>query len=423
MLYYEPVKIEIQRIGDYLNKCQKSFSLSIILVPLVIFMLVILFSQLICSFTISWSIAPTYAQDAGLTESHNNDRSINETDQLDSYRALIANNYPYPIHFVQKLELGPAIIHDGIAISKNTKSEEIQFDKWGFPNNLNFYRFPGPNKNITLLYIDGNTAGSSSGFMSSELSSVERYISMNFGTINKYPKNAQITIQLEIVGDKGEYNLNFVNGRLSYEGWLKDTYYEKVSSNSSRLVDLAKLISLKGDRYSYLKQININVEKNIQIDIFQFRIDLGNSTINTPTLVNDGQSYFINGYAFQDNSLINNFTYLLHDWHFKQILKQEFITNPSDEYVIAPNNWNITKVSNIQDNSNNKIHIHLLSEKSFLLWEVPLFEVLTHLDIYNSLFEFGSPKDILFVTILTLLVMLTLRKSKSSTSDFKSGDL
>jgi hypothetical protein len=339
-----------------------------------------------------------------------------------SYGALIANNHPYPIQYVQKLEPGPVIVHDGIVISKNSQSEEIQFSKWGFPNNLDLYAFPGPNENITLLYIDGETANNSAGFMSSPLKNVERYFSMNFGSIHKYPETAQISIQLIVEGDSDEYNIIFVNGRLDYEGWLENTYYKKISSNSSHLVDLGELISLKGDRYSYVKQVNINIEKNTQIDIFQFRLDFGNSTLNTPALIKDGQSYITNGQVFQGVPVSNEFKFLFDDWQFRQLLNQHFITNPSGNHTIATNSWNTIKLIETEDNATNNLHINLVSEKTFSLWDLPIFEVLMHLDIYDSLINFGSPKDILFVIIVVLLIVLVFRRDKSIPVDIKSGN-
>jgi len=384
-------------------------------------MLFILCSQVICSHVASLSIQLTYAQNSDMIELVNKEQPVNETKLLKSYETLIANNFPYPIRNVQNLESGPAIIHDGIVILKNSKSENIQFNPWGLVRDLNLYNFSGPSKDIILLYIDGSSPDYPSGFMTGPLGYAGRYISMNFGSIYKDPETAKTTIQLEVAGNKNKYFLNFISGKLGYEGWLEDTYYEKISSNSSHLVDLANIISLKGDRYSYLEGINIIVEKDTQIGILQFRIDLGNSTINTPALVNEGQSYFVNGRVFQGISLFNEYKFLFEDWQFKEILNQEFITNSPDDHIVAPNNWNVKEVSKSEDKSTNNLHTKILSEKTFSLWEVPILEVLPHLDIYNSITSFGSPKDILFVAIIVILIALAFHKGKSNTVNISSG--
>ncbi|WP_458747531.1 hypothetical protein [Candidatus Nitrosocosmicus sp. T] len=422
MVFAEIYKIEKLKINEYLIIDKKNISISIIRVTCIIVILFVLFTQLICLCTNPLSIQLVYAQNSDIIESVKKEQLVNETKLLASYESLIANNYPYPIQFVQNLDPGPAIIHDGIVISNNSKSEEIQFNPWGFPHNLNLYNFSGPNENITLLYVDGGTSDNPAGFMSSPLRYTERYISMNTGFISKYPEIAQITIQLVLVGDKSEYILNFINGRLGYEGWLNNTYYEKISSNSSHLVDLTELISLNGDRYSYLEGINIIVEQDTQIGILQFRIDLGNSTVNTPALVNDGQSYFINGHVFQGIPVFSEYRFLFDDWQFKQILNQEFITNPTDDDIVATNNWNIMEMSKSENASTNNLHIKILSEKTFTLWEAPIFEVITHLDIYKSIISFGSPKDIIFVVIIVLLIVLAFHNGKNISADIKSGN-
>jgi hypothetical protein len=417
------VKIQELKGNEYPKINNKKISLSIILIITVLVILDVLFSQLNCVFPDSLPFHHVYAQNSDMMESIKKEQPEYETRvPAASYDALIANNYPYPIQFVQKLDPGPAIIHDGIAILKNSYSEDIQFKKWGFPNNLNLYNFPGPNENITLLYIDGETSDDTAGFMSVPLKYTERYFSMNFGSIFKYPETAQINVQLVTVGDKNEYNLNFVNGRLGYEGWLENNYYKKILSNSSHLVDLAELISLKGDRYSYVKQININVEKNTHVNIFQFRLDFGNSTLNTPALINDGQSYIVNGRVFQGVPVSNEFKFLFDDWQFRQILNQQFVTNPSDDHIIATNSWNTLKVIKPKDNATNNFLINLVSEKTFSLWDLPILTVIMHLDIYNSLINSGSPKDILFVITVVLLIVLVFRKGKSIPINIKSGN-
>lgn len=413
MILFELDKIEKSKIKEYQNIKQNNVNLPIILVISIIVIFIVLFSQLVCYCTNPLSIQQIYAQNSDVIESVKKEQPVNETKLLASYNTLIANNYPYPIHYVEKINPGPAIIYNGIVMLKNSKPEDAHFSEWGMQRNLNLYNYPGPNQNISLFNIDGNSRDYPSGFMSSPLQFADRYISLNIGSVYKYPESAQITIQLEVVGDKNEYFLNFVNGRLGYEGWLENTYTKKITSNSSQLIDLAELISFKGDKYLYLDRINVNVEKDTEIGKFQFRIDPGKSTINTPTLIDDGLPYFVNGYVFQNDVVSNDYSYSFDDWQFKQILNQEFISSSSDNHLVVENNWDIKEVTKSKDNLTNNMHIKIVSERNLPLWDAPIIDVLTHYNMHNSLKQFGSPKDILFAVTVVLLTILAFYKRKT----------
>ncbi len=373
----------------------------------------VLIIQMAVFHTNYFPIKLAYGENPDIIPAAKKEQPAGATQLLEKYDSLITNKFPYPVHYVEKLNAGPGIIYEGIVISKNSKPEDIKLNKWGNPNNLNLYNLPGPNKNISLINIDGNSFGGPAGFESPSLKYADRYISLNFGSIYKYPETAQITIQLEIVGDNDKYNLYLVNGRLGYEGWLENNYYKKITSNSSQLVDLVELVSLKRDNFLYLDKININIEKNTEISSFPFRIDFGKSTINTPEHLDDGALYLINGYVFQDKVLFNDFRYLFDNWEFKQILSQEFMVNPSDHHEVAPNSWDIKEVTKSIDNVTNDLHIKIISEKNMPLWDPPILDILTHLDLYNSLLQFGTPKDILFVVIMVRLIALAFHKRKS----------
>lgn len=412
-------KIKKSEIRGYLVLDQRNISLSVILVPSIMIFVYILFGQFVSSYYNDVSVQYTFAQNSDVKEPVQKEL-LNKTKLISSYESLLSNNYPYPIRFVQNLQSGPAIIHDGIVILKNSKSEDIHFSEWGEVRNLNLYNFSGPNKNITLLYIEGSSPDYPSGFMSEPIRSSERYISLNFGSMNKDPETAQATIQLEIVGNKDKYYLDFVSGRLGYEGWRDNTFYKKITTNSSHLIDLDKFLSPKGDQYSYVEKINIIVEKDTQVDILQFRIDLGNSTVNTPAVLGEGKSYFVNGYSFQGVPLFNEYKYLFDDWKFKKVLSQGFMINESDpsvEHAIATNEWNIIEEIKSENNSSNTIYIKMLSEKTFSLWDLPILDVLAHLDIYNSVISFGSPQEILFVVVISILIVFALYNSSGNKVD------
>ncbi|TVP41709.1 hypothetical protein [Candidatus Nitrosocosmicus arcticus] len=413
MTFLEIDTVKKAKVKKYLELKQKCVDLYTIYTLLVIGIFFILISQMVVCHNNLVPIKLTYGENSDVTNSVKEEQPANETQLFSSYKSLITNNFPYPIHFVEKFNVGPAIIYNGIVISKNLHAEDIELRKWGIPNNLNLYNFSGPNKNIKLFNIDGNSYGGPSGFESSSLNYTDRYISLNFGSIYKYPETAQVAIQLEVVGELSKYHLIFVNGRLGTEGWVENNLYRKITSNSSQLVDLVELISSKGDKFLNLDKIYINIEKDTQIGSFPFRIDFGKSTINTPEILDDGSSFFVNGFVFQDNVISNDFKYIFEDWEYKQILNQEFIVNPSDHHIIAANNWEVKKINKSKDNLTNNLYISLISEKNIPLWDLPILKVIPHLDIHNSLLHFGSPKDILFLSILVLLITLTFHKRKS----------
>lgn len=376
----------------------------------------ILMSCTVIYYTNPGLIEIIYGEHSDFMHSIKKEQSVNQTQSLDSYNFLITNNYPYPVHFVDKLDWDPAIIYDGVVISNNSKAERIQFSNWGISNNLNLYNFSGPHKNISFFTIKGNTYDNSAGFMSSSLNYSDRYVSLNLGNIYKYPQMSQVSIQLNVVGELNNYNLFFVNGRLGYENWVDNNLYKEIRSNSSLLVDLVDLLSSKGDKFLYLNGISVNIEKNTEIESFPFRIDFGKSTVNTPDILFGKEPFFVNGFIFEGDVISNDFRYLFDDWEFKQVLNQEFVVNSSYHHLIAPNNWDIKQLNESKDNLTNDLHIKLESEKIIPLLDAPILHVFPHLDVYNSLLQFGSSKDILFVIILVALITLALQKREKTVS-------
>ena len=125
--------------------------------------------------------------------------------------------------------------------------------------------------------INGTTNSKASGF-SSYQNYNGKYIGLSIGNLTKKSRDRatgdpQVSFDFYIKGQKGDYQLMFVNGRLKQEGWKNNTYFSRIDSYSSKLVSLKDLVALHGDVYSSLKRIGIAFEKNIIINPLQFRID------------------------------------------------------------------------------------------------------------------------------------------------------
>ena len=125
--------------------------------------------------------------------------------------------------------------------------------------------------------INGTTNNKPSGF-SSYQNYNGKYIGLSIGNLTKKSRDPetgdpQVSFDFYIKGEKGDYQLMFVNGRLNQEGWKNNTYFSRIDSYSSKLVSLKDLVASHGDVYSSLKRIGITFEKNIIINPLQFKID------------------------------------------------------------------------------------------------------------------------------------------------------
>jgi hypothetical protein len=125
--------------------------------------------------------------------------------------------------------------------------------------------------------INGTASNKASGF-SSYQNYNGKYISLIIGKLAKKSRDPatgdpQVSFDFYIKGQKGDYQLMFVNGRLNQEGWKNNTYFSRIDSYSSKLVSLKDFVAMHGDVYSSLKRIGITFEKNIIINPLQFRID------------------------------------------------------------------------------------------------------------------------------------------------------
>src|SRR4051794_29003084 len=124
-----------------------------------------------------------------------NEQSFDQKGSDFSLKLLSDKNYPYPVFLVDDLIKGPAIIYNGIAISKNASTANITFSKWGHPINLSSEIFRWPNKNISFFNLTGIIGNSAAGFITPQLNYSGRYISLNVGSPIKYPESSQVSIK------------------------------------------------------------------------------------------------------------------------------------------------------------------------------------------------------------------------------------
>jgi hypothetical protein len=124
--------------------------------------------------------------------------------------------------------------------------------------------------------LKGDTDNKSSGFNAHKQYN-GTFISVTTGKINKTHNNqsdpnSQFTISFKIKGNKNNYILSFVNGRLSEEGWVDNNFYQPIEANESKLVNLQNLISLKNDQYSNIEKIILGLEKDTKANPISFHI-------------------------------------------------------------------------------------------------------------------------------------------------------
>jgi hypothetical protein len=153
----------------------------------------------------------------------------------------------------------------------NKKLNWIPFDT---TQNLNIQSI-GLNSIPTFL-LKGDTNNKSSGFTAYKKYN-GTFISVTTGKRNKTHNNqsdpnSQFTISFKIKGNKSNYTLSFVNGRLSEEGWVNNNFYQPIGANESKLINLLNLISLKNDQYHNIEKIILVLEKNIKANPISFHI-------------------------------------------------------------------------------------------------------------------------------------------------------
>jgi hypothetical protein len=346
-----------------------------------------------------------YGEPSEVTDLNQSSLTPNKIRTSISYETFHENNYPFPVQHFRGIIHGPAMVYAGTVISKNTSNDLVPLSKLTSRGSMELQQHEVPDQNIYFTSLEGDSLDGAS-FGADSLNYSGRYISLNFGNIEKHPESNQISFVFHIKAEKGNYKLIFVNGRANSDSWNKDTFIQHLPQGSSKLVDLVKMVSSFGDKFKYLDKIQLNIEKGTLINHSAFRIDLGKSTINTPGVINENISYFVDGLIFKDKIISTKYFYLFQDGRFKQILNQEFEIESDDEYVVKDNGWKINEMKEFKDNRTGKTIVNLVSEKNVNSKPLPILDILQHINIYNSLMATGTPKDILFIAVFVLIVFL-----------------
>ncbi|WP_148686652.1 hypothetical protein [Candidatus Nitrosocosmicus hydrocola] len=140
----------------------------------------------------------------------------------------------------------------------------------------------GLGSNPTFL-LNGQTGNNSEGYYA--FTNFEgQYLAITTGLINKSSQDlvrgeAQFTIGFHLLGENGNYTLAFIDGRINDEGWVDNTYYQEISPNSTKLVNLPELIQSKNDSYLAMDKVTITLEKDTSVRPASFNIDLIRGTI------------------------------------------------------------------------------------------------------------------------------------------------
>jgi hypothetical protein len=370
--------------------------------------LIILFNGLLIFFSVPYFlIMHVYGETSEITGLNESSLLFKEIKNPISYYTLIEKNYPIPVQQVSKIIQGPTVVYQGIVISENTSNDQLILSRLTNEGDIELRQHELPNQKISFSSLEGNSSDGASFGMDS-LNYSGRYVSLNFGNIEKSPESNQISFNFYIRAENSTYVLVLLNGRAPPDGWINNTLYEylPLPYTYSKLVDLAKIVSSVGDKFSYLDKIQINVEKGTLIDLLTFRINLGKSTINTPGVIDDNGSYFVDGLIFKDKIISTKYHYIIQDWSLKQILDQKFEIDSDDDYIIKSNSWKINEMNEFIDNRTGKTIISLESERNVDLNQLPILEIIQHFDIYHSLMVIGSPKNILFIAVFMLIVLL-----------------
>jgi chitodextrinase len=336
-----------------------------------------------------------------LAVNQNEVKSMNE--KINSIQEM--QKFPSILEPISSVLQRNTYVTDGIVIMRNSSYSYIGFERWGLQNNLALDVFYKNNEVGEFYRLTGSTGNMPSGYISDELNYTGRYVSIFFGQIVKTP-DRQLSIALDVLGEKGRYKFFFINGYLNIMGLRGNNYYSKIIPNSSRLIDLIDIISGLNDRYIALEKIEINVQNNAQINKFEFRIDLGKSTVNTPILVPGGGSFYVIGHVLNEGPVLSNFRYLINNLELKKALDIRFNLK-SNHYKIVDSGWEIT---NRESNVSSHGGIVSITAKRPLSMEEFNPWVILQLDIPSSLKEMRQ-NDLLFLFVFVIGSSLLIAQS------------
>jgi hypothetical protein len=297
-------------------------------------------------------------------------------------------------------------VNEGVIIRKDVNNTFVDFRPWPTilepnKNNLNMSMVRGP-YDIPFHRVSGRTFSEPDGLISKINNYDGRYVSFIVGNTMK-SSEFQISLSLVVQGQEGNYNLVFVHGPLAVEGWRGNGYYEKVSSYSSRLIDLQSLLKSQDDRYLRTKEISVVIARNSSLHTFDFIVALGKMTQTPPVFLTSRYDHYVNGTVRDYDYGEKESEYLFHDLTLQQKVSLHFANVPIDSKV-SSNGWHIDEIRQLNMNSSEKTKDLFVKGNSEN--KVPLYKVspsmILNINFTDSITNLGS-KDYLFLSTLIIL--------------------
>ncbi len=318
-----------------------------------------------------------------------------------------ASEFPYITHHVASLLNETTLVHNGMIILKNASQSELGFKTWGGTENTLVLNTTYKNGLIPLVRMAGSTGRDYGGFLSNNLDYRGRYISLIIGNVVKSSDHDfQVSFVIDIIAAKSDYHLIFVHGPLSVQGWIGNNYYEKIGSYSSRLIDVNNFIP---NSQTYVKQIQIVMQKESTLQSLEFRIDLNRSTETPPIVLPGGNSYFVVGdIATPYNTDMKYSRYFFHNLGISRLVQVQLSKVPDDGKIIN-NSWDVSGVYKWKDDKTNTTNSILTGERQITFQELSP-AVISNFDLYRSLMKAESKDWLFLVVVLTPLLLYRIRE-------------
>lgn len=157
--------------------------------------------------------------------------------------------------------------------------KDLQFTPWGGnANHMNISSVYNGTTGIQIFRMAGNTSNGTAGFASTMFDHKGKQLSVTIGDVLKYgnfsnpSKEFQVSFNFEITGSHDKYHLVFVHGAFYPEGWHDKTYYQKMRSHSSKLIDLDTILTPFNDTFLSMGKLVIAVAPHTVLNPMEFRI-------------------------------------------------------------------------------------------------------------------------------------------------------
>lgn len=150
---------------------------------------------------------------------------------------------------------------------------DITFSKWGDKESDISIIPLSSTDSASTFELRGSTGNSTESFISTDLNYADSPIRLNITSADKL-SGGPISFVFKVIGnDSDPRYLRFVNGPLFMTGWKDNSYFENISSNSSKLISFDQILKDHGE-YTYLDGIIIVIQKHSTINSITFSLNL-----------------------------------------------------------------------------------------------------------------------------------------------------